>query len=148
MESPSATPGSYPSRPLKTPGDNAGHSPTAQTRGADPTASPAFRGGQQAADGALDLTGHAGRRNNVFPRSRRGASKLSPYVRHGLIDLPTAWDAAASAPPRDRSKFPDELAWQEYARHLYARVGRRNASALRAAPARAARRWAEPWPAG
>ena len=118
--------------------------------GDDPIASPAFRGGQQAADGvlaALDLTGYAGRRNNVFPRSRRGASMISPYVRYGLIDLPTAWDFAASAPPRDRSKFRDELAWQEYARHLNARVGRRNATALRAAPARAARRWDEPWPA-
>ncbi len=114
-----------------------------------PAASPAFRGGQEAADAALaglDLAGYAARRNEVLPRSRRGASRISPYVRHGLVDLPTAWAAAASAPPRDRTKFRDELAWQEYARHVYARLGRRNASALRAAPARPARRWDEPWP--
>ncbi|GAA3244576.1 hypothetical protein GCM10017691_50770 [Pseudonocardia petroleophila] len=116
----------------------------------EPAASPAFRGGQQAADAALaalDLTGYAARRNEVLPVSRRGATKLSPWIRHGLIDLPAAWAFAADAAPRDRTKFRDELAWQEYARHLYARVGRRNASALRAAPPRPARSWDEPWPA-
>ena len=156
----------YPSRGYKTPDGRARHNPTAQTRG---VLLPTPTSGSDAAvewvrahlgdlcgddpvasDGvlaALDLTGYAGRRNNVLPRSRRGASMISPYVRHGLIDLPRAWDVAAYAPPRDRGKFRDELAWQEYARHLYARVGRRNATALRAAPARAARRWGEPWPA-
>ena len=86
-----------------------------------PVASPAFRGGQEAADAALatlDLTGYAARRNEVLPRSRRGASRLSPYIRYGLIDLPAAWAAAAPAPPRDRTTFRDELAWQEYARHV------------------------------
>ncbi len=115
-----------------------------------PVASPAFRGGQQAADTALatlDLAGYAARRNEVLPRSRRGATRLSPFIRYGLIDLPTAWAAAAAAPPRDRTKFRDELAWQEYARHLYARIGRRLGAALRAAPARPARSWDEPWPA-
>lgn len=114
-----------------------------------PAASPAFRGGQEAADTALatlDLVGYAARRNEVLPRSQRGATRISPYVRYGLIDLPTASDAAAGAPPRDRTKFRDELAWQEYARHVYARVGRRNAIALRAAPARPPRSWDEPWP--
>ena len=65
-----------------------------------PAASPAFRGGQAAADAALaalDLTGYAARRNTVLPYSRRGASRISPYVRHGLIDLPTAWDAAGTS---------------------------------------------------
>lgn len=116
----------------------------------DPTPSPSFRGGQTTADAALaglDLTGYAARRNEVLPPSRRGATRLSPYIRHGLIDLPTAWAAAADAPTRDRTKFRDELAWQEYARHLYARLGRRTASALRQAPARPARSWDEPWPA-
>lgn len=116
----------------------------------EPAASPAFRGGQQAADTALatlDLTGYAARRNEVLPVSRRGATRLSPWIRHGLIDLPTAWAAAADAPGRDRTKFRDELAWQEYARHLYARLGRRTASALRHSPARPARSWDEPWPA-
>jgi deoxyribodipyrimidine photo-lyase len=116
----------------------------------EPVASPAIRGGQSAADAALaalDLAGYAARRNEVLPVSRRGATRLSPWIRHGLIDLPTAWAAAADAPPRDRTKFRDELAWQEYARHLYARLGRRTATALRAAPARPDRSWDVPWPA-
>ena len=116
----------------------------------DPVPSPSFRGGQQRADAALaglDLAGYAARRNEVLPESRRGATRLSPYIRHGLIDLPTAWAAAADAPARDRTKFRDELAWQEYARHLYARLGGRMASALRQVPARPARSWDEPWPA-
>ena len=106
-----------------------------------PVASAAFRGGQQAADtvlAGLDLVGYAARRNEVLPRSRRGASRISPYVRHGLIDLPAAWTAAAPAPPRDRTKFRAELEWQDYARHLYARVGRRTATALTAHPDRPA----------
>ncbi len=93
-----------------------------------------FRGGQQAADAALaalDLTGYAADRNEVLPHDRRGATGLSPYVRHGLLDLPTLWRAAADAPQRDRDRFRDELLWQEYARHVYARLGARMRSGLR-----------------
>lgn len=89
-------------------------------------ASPRFRGGQIAADAvlaALDVTGYAGRRNEVWPADRRGASAVSPYVRHGLIQLPTLWDVVRDAPAGDRRKYRDELLWQEYARHLYARLG-------------------------
>jgi len=93
-----------------------------------------FRGGQQAADArlaALDLDGYAARRSEVLPVGRRGASGLSPYVRHGLIDLPTLWRVAADAPRVDRDRFRDELLWQEYARHVYARLGSRAAEGLR-----------------
>ncbi len=89
-------------------------------------ASPRFRGGQMAADAALatlDVTGYAATRNEVWPEDRRGASAVSPYVRHGLLQLPLLWEAVADAPARDRAKYRDELLWQEYARHLYARVG-------------------------
>jgi deoxyribodipyrimidine photo-lyase len=98
------------------------------------SASARFRGGQRAADAALaalDLTGYAADRNEVLPLSRRGATGLSPYVRHGLLDLPTLWRAAADAPPADRDRFRDELLWQEYARHVYARLGTRTAAGLR-----------------
>ena len=106
------------------------------------------RGGQAAADGALatlDLTGYARRRSQVLPVSSRGASRLSPYVRHGLLTLPQVWDAAADAPPADRTKYRDELLWQEYARHLYARLGPqpRDLPAHRAARHRQA---GDPWP--
>lgn len=84
------------------------------------------RGGQTAADTALatlDVTGYARTRSVVLPESRRGASRLSPYVRHGLLSLPEVWDAVAGAPAGDRRRFRDELLWQEYARHVYARLG-------------------------
>ncbi|MFU8841578.1 MAG: FAD-binding domain-containing protein [Nitriliruptoraceae bacterium] len=97
-------------------------------------ASPRFRGGQAAADAALaalDVTGYAARRNEVWPVDRRGATAVSPYVRHGLLTLPTLWDAVADAPPKDRAKYRDELLWQEYARHLYARLGTATRDGLR-----------------
>ncbi|MCU0278860.1 MAG: hypothetical protein MUE31_08205 [Candidatus Nanopelagicales bacterium] len=95
--------------------------------------SPAFRGGQTAAAiamAAFDVTGYAASRNEVWPEDRRGASRLSPYIRHGLISLPRLWQAVAAGPPGDVAKFRDELLWQEYARHLYARTGG-SASSLR-----------------
>jgi deoxyribodipyrimidine photo-lyase len=112
------------------------------------TASPQFRGGQQAADAALaalDVTGYAGRRNEVLPVGRRGASRMSPYVRHGLVDLPTLWSRVADAPPRDRSKYRDELLWQEYARHVYARTGAGLARPLRHEPPAPGPWQGEPW---
>lgn len=90
-------------------------------------ASPAFRGGQRAADAALARftgRGYAAARNEVWPPERRGASRLSPYIRHGLLDLPRVWQSVAGAPISDRERFREELLWQEYARHLYARLGR------------------------
>ncbi|MHA3704957.1 FAD-binding domain-containing protein [Jatrophihabitans sp. YIM 134969] len=114
------------------------------------------RGGQAAADAALatlDIAGYARSRSTVLPEGRRGASRLSPWIRHGLLQLPTVWKAVADAPPRDRTRFRDELLWQEFARHLYARVGTRNGEPLRSAPPVAAPAvdapWsaADPWPA-
>lgn len=84
-------------------------------------------GGQSAADMALetlDITRYASDRSEVLPRSRRGATVLSPYIRHNLLSLQQVWDAVSGAPARDREKFRDELLWQEYARHLYARIGK------------------------
>ena len=104
--------------------------------GDEPRASP-IRGGQTAADAALaalDVTGYARRRNQVLPVSARGATGLSPYLRHGLLTLRQVWDAAAPAPAADLRKFRDELLWQEYARHLYARLGSRLGRSLRQDP--------------
>lgn len=96
--------------------------------------SEAFVGGQAAADAALaafDVGGYAARRNEVLPESRRGASRLSPYIRHGLLTLPRVWEHVAGGPRRDVEKFRDELMWQEYARHWYARLGTRTARGVR-----------------
>ena len=87
-----------------------------------------IKGGQTAADEALatlDITGYAAKRSEVLPKSRRGASVLSPYIRHNLLTLPQVHRAVKTAPYKDRDKFQDELYWQEYARHLYARIGTR-----------------------
>jgi deoxyribodipyrimidine photo-lyase len=99
----------------------------------DPAAAP-VRGGQQAADAALqafDVTGYARRRNTVLPESRRGASGLSAYIRHGLLQLPQVHDFVAGGPIDDVEKFRDELLWQEYARHVYARLGDATKRSLR-----------------
>lgn len=108
---------------------------------------PARRGGQRAADAALaalDITGYAKRRSQVHPPGSRGATSLSPYIRYGLITLEEAIAAVRNSPAADRRKFVDELWWQEYTRHLYARVGGLNRNALRRQPAVAPTRWAQP----
>ena len=92
-----------------------------------------FRGGQAAADQAIasfDVNGYADARNEVWPESARGASRLSPYIRHGLLSLPRVW-ADITGPDHDVRKFRDELLWQEYARHLYARLGATLGNSLR-----------------
>lgn len=92
-----------------------------------------FVGTQAAADAALeafDVTGYARRRNDVLPARARGASGLSPWIRHGLLSLPRVW-SSVDGPFEDRRKFRDELRWQEYGRHLYARLGRATGEPLR-----------------
>lgn len=87
-----------------------------------------IKGGQTAANSALetlDITGYASKRSDVLPKSRRGASVLSPYIRHNLLTLAQVHRAVKTGPYKDREKFQDELYWQEYARHLYARIGTR-----------------------
>ncbi len=110
--------------------------------------SPRFEGTQAAADATLarlDVDGYARRRNEVLPVSARGATGLSPYIRHGLLTLPQVSLAATSGPSKDRQKFRDELMWQEYARHVYARLGRRTRSGLRYEPVVDSDRTDDPW---
>ncbi len=93
-----------------------------------------FRGGQAAADAALarfDVSGYARNRNEVLPVARRGASALSPYIRHGLLTLPQVWAHVADGPERDVKKFRDELMWQEFARHWYSRLGAKTRKGVR-----------------
>lgn len=83
-------------------------------------------GGQTAANdalAALDISGYASMRSEVLPVERRGATMLSPYIRHNILTLQQVSDAVNRAPFKDKEKFRGELLWQEYNRHLYARVG-------------------------
>lgn len=103
-------------------------------------AAPHHRGTQAAADRALarlDLRGYATGRNQVWPTTDRRGSGLSPWIRHGLLHLAQVATAAHDAPGSraDREKFSDELYWQEYARHLYARLGGAMAHPVRHSPA-------------
>lgn len=85
-----------------------------------------IKGGQSAADralSALNINGYAKKRSQVQPVNARGATMLSPYIRHNLLTLNQVWRAAKSAPYEDKEKFQDELLWQEYTRHVYARIG-------------------------
>lgn len=87
-----------------------------------------------AADAALaafDVTGYATRRNQVLPQSERGASALSPYIRHGLLTLRRVWAHVGGGPSKDVAKFRDELMWQEYARHWYLHHGAASARGVR-----------------
>lgn len=87
-----------------------------------------IQGGQSAANralGNLNITRYAEQRSDVLPLEKRGASVLSPYIRHNLLTLDQVYRAVKDAPFKDREKFRDELFWQEYARHLYARLGTR-----------------------
>ena len=108
-----------------------------------------IKGGQSAANQALaelDIRGYAKKRSQVQPVNTRGASMLSPYIRHNLLPLAKVWRAVGSAPFADKEKFQDELLWQEYTRHLYARIGTRLFHNLRFEQT-----WDTPghgWPAG
>ncbi|PKH40608.1 deoxyribodipyrimidine photo-lyase [Nocardioides alpinus] len=107
--------------------------------GPDDVRAGGHRGGQAAADAALatlDVAGYARSRSTVLPEQRRGATRMSPYIRHGLVTLPDAWDAVADAPTSDRRRYRDELLWQEFARHLYARTPAGLAEPLRFHPPR------------
>ncbi len=117
--------------------------------GPDGVVAGGFAGGQSAADAALaqlDIDGYSRRRSVVLPESGRGATRMSPYIRHGLLTLPQVWAAVADAPPADRKRYRDELLWQEYARHLYARTGSGLGRSLRREQPRATGWTGEPWP--
>jgi deoxyribodipyrimidine photo-lyase len=53
-------------------------------------------------------------------------TRLSPYLRHGVVSLAEVWRHARSlvdAPWHNASKFASELAWRDYWQRLYAQLG-------------------------
>ena len=64
------------------------------------------------------------RRNDVGPTA--GASRLSPYIRHGCITLTEAKDdALVKIGPSRAYKFIQELAWRQFWQIQWARLGDR-----------------------
>ncbi len=100
----------------------------------DTHGSSSFFGGQDIADQALetlDITGYASKRSRVAPETHRGATRLSPYIRHGLLTLPEVWQKAQGGSYEDLKSFRNELMWQEYSRHLYNFLGRSSQEPIR-----------------
>lgn len=89
-------------------------------------ASPSIRGGQNNANEALlnfETEGYAKNRAFSYPVSGRKTSVLSPYVNSGLIQLKEIWDHTQGSLSSDRSAIQNNILWQEYARHWFARLG-------------------------
>jgi deoxyribodipyrimidine photo-lyase len=96
--------------------------------------SSSFFGGQDIADHALetlDISGYASKRSRVAPEALRGATRLSPYIRHGLLTLPEVWQAVKGGSYEDLKSFRNELMWQDYSRHLYNFLGRNSKEPIR-----------------
>jgi deoxyribodipyrimidine photo-lyase len=83
-----------------------------------------IEGGRAAAEARLDQSdpsGYAFSRNYLNGK----VSRLSPYIRHGVMTLAEAREFAfeRAAHPHHVSKFITELAWRDYYQRLYAQLG-------------------------
>ena len=65
-------------------------------------------------------------KETMFTQKIQEVHLLSPYIRHGLLSLSDVWKAVEKFEYKDRTKFQDELLWQEFSRHLYAIVGKKS----------------------
>ncbi len=82
------------------------------------------RGGRAAAEAALaciDPVAYAATRN----RLTGAVTRLSPYLRHGVLSLAEVRDAAlrAAQPPQAAAKLINELGWRDYFRRVYGALG-------------------------
>ena len=95
--------------------------PAATARDATVTST---RGGRAAALRRLrdlDPKRYAGTRNFMDG----AVSRLSPYLRHGVLSLAEVRDAALAAArqPDDAAKFVSEVGWRDYWQRLYGEIG-------------------------
>ena len=93
--------------------------------GADATASP-WEGGRAAALerlAAIDPEAYARTRNHVAG----SVTRLSPWLRHGVLSLAEVRDAALARAqrPEDAATLISELGWRDYWQQVYATVGDR-----------------------
>lgn len=83
-----------------------------------------FHGGHAAAKRRLvqfDPVAYGRSRNHLHGM----VSRLSPWIRHGVLSLTEVRDDALAkvSQPRDAEKFVSELAWRDYWQQVYATVG-------------------------
>ena len=81
-------------------------------------------GGRAAAESALaaiDPAAYAATRN----RLTGAVTRLSPYLRHGVLSLAEVRDAALrrARPPQAAAKLVNELGWRDYFRRVYGELG-------------------------
>jgi deoxyribodipyrimidine photo-lyase len=85
---------------------------------------PVRRGGQAAARAALETI-----QPEVYARTRNAldgaVTRLSPWLRHGVLSLAEVRDRALAAVdrPDDAEKLISELAWRDYWQRVYASLG-------------------------
>jgi deoxyribodipyrimidine photo-lyase len=83
----------------------------------------ATRGGRRAAEealGRIEPARYSRTRNHVDG----AVTRLSPYLRHGVLSLPEVRDAALAKAARGSiGKFVNELGWRDYWQRIYAREG-------------------------
>lgn len=79
-------------------------------------------GGRRAAEAALAAiapAAYAATRNHL----NGAVTRLSPYLRHGVVSLAEVRNAALRAAPQAASKLINELGWRDYYRRVYAAIG-------------------------
>ena len=82
-----------------------------------------MKGGRRAALAALaeiDPRAYAASRNHLDG----AVTRLSPYIRHGVLSLDEVRNHAIAAvrDPREAEKFVQELAWRDYWQRIYPRI--------------------------
>ncbi|MFM7107370.1 MAG: FAD-binding domain-containing protein [Planctomycetaceae bacterium] len=88
-----------------------------------------WRGGRQAALAQLallDPADYARTRNHV----QGAVSRLSPWIRHGVLSLAEVRDAAVARAGAGAEKFVSELGWRDYWRQVHAALGDRILAAV------------------
>ncbi|MEO1288955.1 MAG: hypothetical protein AAFV93_14405 [Chloroflexota bacterium] len=89
----------------------------------DPRVSDEFIGGRAEAEKRLQQV----KTGSAYKRSRNyldgAVSKLSPYIRYGVLTLAEVRDFALEQSGKGASKFINELGWRDYWQRLYAEMG-------------------------
>lgn len=82
----------------------------------------ATRGGRRAAEAdlaAIDPAAYAATRNYL----NGAVTRLSSYLRHGVLSLAEVRNAALRTAPQAAAKLINELGWRDYYRRVYAAIG-------------------------